>query len=160
MKKKILILVITIILIIVAIVVGILKNKKTEDNYSELGFIDNQNKYIITTDIKWISMQNDGGSHTNVYYQIDFNKSTVQKCEDKYVGFDGYEYKEKIIFSKKLSETEKSQLKSILDNAIKNGTEKTDAINFNFYLISSFDSEDVKIYNNEIINIIKNILDK
>ena len=105
-------------------------------------------------------MQNDGGSHTNIYYEIDLNENNVAKRADKYVGFEGYEYKEKMIFSKKLNETEKNELKLMLDNAIKNGTEKTDKINFNFYLISSFNNKDIKVYDKDVIDRFKDILEK
>jgi len=162
MKQKTLICVIISILIILAIVIWILNNKKTDntDIYNKLDFIDNENKYIITTNTKWISMQNDGGSHTDIYYQLDLNGNIVKKCEDKYVGLKGYEYQGKILFSKELNDIEKSQLKSIFDNIIKNRTEKVDKINFDFYIISLFNNEDIKIYDNDIINSIKNILEK
>ena len=52
-------------------------------------------------------MQNDGGSHTDIYYQIDFNKGTSVKCADIYAGLEGYVYTGKVLFSKKLNEITK-----------------------------------------------------
>ena len=156
MKKKILIVTILIILILVAIVTVILTNKKEEPYI--IGF-DNENKYIVTTNTKWISMRNDGGSHTNIYYEIDFNENSIIKCEDKYVGFKGYEYKGKIIDSKKINDSQKNKLKSILNDAIKNNIDKEDSMNFDFYIISSCNNEDIKIYDEDDINRIKNMLD-
>lgn len=159
MKKKILICVIVILLILVAIIIGMLKNKE-KDSYTQSNFVlDNENKYVVTTNTKWISMQNDGGSHTNIYYEIDLNENTIVECADKYVGFKGYEYERKIVSTKKINDIEKNELKSILNNAIKNGTDRVEEINFNFYVISSLGNEDIKIYDKDTINNIKVIVE-
>lgn len=160
MKKKILIFAIVILLILVVIIIGMLKNK-TKDTYTQSDFVlDNENKYIVTTNTKWISMQWDGGSHTNIYYEIDLNEKTIVEYADKYVGFKGYEYERKIVSTKKINDVQKNELKSILNDAIKNGTDKVEEINFNFYVISSFGNEDIKIYDKDTINNIKAIVEK
>ena len=160
MKKKTLILcAMAILLILVAIIIGKLTNKK-EDAYTQSSFVlDNENKYVITTNTKWISMQNDGGSHINVYYEIDLNENTIIECADKYVGFKGYEYERKIVSTKKINDVEKNELKSILNDAIKKASDKVEEINFDFYLISSFDNENIKIYDKDTINKIKSIVE-
>ena len=82
-KKKILfILMISIVIVIIASVVVIMK-------------LDASSKYVITTDMKLLTMRDDGGTHYNIYYEIDLQKSTVKKCEDYYEGLDGYVYKGK-----------------------------------------------------------------
>jgi hypothetical protein len=104
-------------------------------------------------------MQNDGGSYINIYYEIDLNENTIIECADKYVGFKGYEYERKIVSTKKINDIEKNELKSILNNAIKNGTDRVEEINFNFYVISSLGNEDIKIYDKDTINNIKAIVE-
>ena len=157
MKKKILIFAIVSVLIVSGIIVLTLINK---NKYIQSNFVlDNENKYIVTTNTKWMSMQNDGGSHTNIYYQIDLNEKSIIKCEDKYVGFKGHEYKGKIIFSKKINDIEKNELETILNDAIKNNIYKEENMNFNYYIVSSFNNEDVKIYDTDSIEKIESLIE-
>lgn len=155
MKKKIAML----ILIIVVVISVIFINMKASDNKSEESKIDNENEYIITTNMKWKTMQNDGGSHINIYYLIDFNESKVIKYEDKYIGFKGYEYEGKILYSKEMNELEKSELKSILENAT-NNEEEEEKLNYDYYLISSRNDKTIKIYNYNVINRIEELLEQ
>lgn len=45
--------------------------------------LDNENKYEVITDMRYKTMLNDGGSHTNVYYQIDFEHDIAIKISEK-----------------------------------------------------------------------------
>ena len=71
-KNKIIILSICVVLLVVVLFLFIFGKSKTD------------NKYIIQTDMKWLTMHNDGGSHTNIYYEVDFNKNIVVKKEEVY----------------------------------------------------------------------------
>lgn len=157
MRKNILIIVL-IILIIVVVLALIFKPNVQSVTQAEEFNLDNEYKYIITTSASKFSMQNDGGSHTNIYYLVDLNINKVTKCEDKYIGFEGYEYKGKVLYSKELSETENQKLKLILDNIDKEN--KKEEVIFDFYKISAYNKEDVTVYNKDIINQIKEILEK
>ncbi len=120
--------------------------------------LDNENKYLITTDMKWMTMRNDGGSHTNVYYQIDLNTGMVKKCEDEYVGFKGYEYEGKVINKKTLDETEKVSLQGVLDSIIVNVPEE-ETLNYNYYELELYSGDSINIYDKETINEIVKILE-
>jgi len=120
MKRKIVLAIIVILLIVVIIFIdNIIINKEQYYNSSDF-VLDNENKYKIITNMKWITMRDDGGSHTNIYYQIDLNENKVIKCADEYVGFKGYQHEGKILYSKQISEKEKQDLKLILDNISNN----------------------------------------
>lgn len=158
MKNNKKILIIISILVIVAITIALLiYNKKNE--YSNF-ILDSDSKYILTTNTKILTMQNDGGSHMNNYYQIDFDNNQIIKCQDKYVGFKGYEYKGKIIYTKKLNEKETSEIKSLIDEIIakKDEEQVQSTSNFNYYTISTIDDEEIRIYDEFIINKFESIL--
>ena len=134
----------------------IYNNKKKYSNF----ILDSDSKYILTTNMKNISMQKDGGSHTNDYYQIDFDNNQVIKCQDKYVGFKGYEYKGKIIYTKNLNENEISELNPLIDGIIakKDDEQEQSDPSYNYYTLSTIDYEDIKIYDESIINEFESIL--
>ena len=120
MKKKIVLVFIFALLTVFLAFAAYKVMNKDQDYYTKSDFVlDSNNKYIITTNMKWMTMQNDGGSNTNTYYQIDFNKNKIIKCVDKYVGFEGYEYKGKILYSKEISKKEKQDFEDILANKTK-----------------------------------------
>lgn len=86
----------------------------------------NRNKfnwqYKVTTDEQWRTLQNDGGSKTNVYYLIDFDKRRVQKCEDKYFGpMHTYDYQGKIVYEKDFDEQFAQKLQGTLDKLWQSG---------------------------------------
>ena len=158
MKNNKKILIIISILVIVGIIIALLiYNKKNE--YSNF-ILDSDSKYILTTNTKILTMQNDGGSHMNNYYQIDFDNNQILKCQDKYVGRKGYEYKGKIIYTKKLNEKETSEIKSLIDEIIakKDEEQVQSTSNFNYYTISTIDDEEIRIYDEFIINKFESIL--
>lgn len=165
MKNKILIVTTVIALIVAAIIIAISVNGNKEENESKVDYnkssfvIDNENKYIFTTSDILLTMQWDGGSHINIYYEIDFNENIIVKCQDKYIGFKGYEYEGKIVATKQINDVEKNELKSILDEAINNPLEKPDGVHFEFCTIASFNNETVKIYDKDTIEKIVSIVE-
>ena len=116
-KNKKILIIISILIIIAIIIMLIIYNKKNSEEYSNFT-LDSDSKYILTTNAKIFTMQDDGGSHINDYYQIDFDNNQVTKCEDKYVGFKGYKYKGKILYTRNLNEDEINELKFLIDEVI------------------------------------------
>ena len=137
----------------------IIYNKKNSEEYSNFT-LDSDSKYILTTNAKIFTMQDDGGSHINDYYQIDFDNNQVTKCEDKYVGFKGYKYKGKILYTRNLNEDEINELKFLIDEVItkKDDGQNTSTSNYNYYTLSTKDYEDISIYDETIINKFESIL--
>lgn len=113
--------------------------------------------YKITTDYKYITMQNDGGSNKNIYYLVSLGEKKIIKCEDSYIGFKGYEYKDKIIYEKRIYDDtiqELSLLIKDLFNKIDVGGER----NYSPYTIE-VNGDKKTIYNSESINALKNIFE-
>ncbi len=121
------------------------------DTCKEETFDVGDNKYIITTNTRFLTMQNDGGSHTNIYFEIDLNSNNVSVREDKYVGFKGYDYKRKELKNKKLSDEEAREVKTIIDGLIENPKE-IEAGNFSYYTLTVKDKEDIKFDDTTIID--------
>jgi hypothetical protein len=120
---------------------------------------DNVNyDYKIVTDTKYRTLQDDGGSHTNIYYEVNFENNKIIKYEDKYVGLEGYEYKDKIVYKKNIDENINSKLK----NLMKDLTTKTDintTDNYEFYTIE-YEDDKIEIYNEESIESLNSILNE
>lgn len=83
---------ISIVSVILGLVLAIYKgnpdiknNTEMVEGYDDSNFkLDSDNKYIIHDDTSILSMENDGGSHTDVYYEIDLNKNNVSKISERY----------------------------------------------------------------------------
>lgn len=115
----------------------------------------NQNKfswqYKLTTDSKWITMENDGGSNTNTYYLINFTDHQIQKCEDKYFGpMHKYDYQGKVIYQKTIDDKTATKLQELIDKFWKDGdtTEGT----YDYYSIENSDGDIRYIYNRSDIS--------
>ena len=106
---------------------------------------DAQTQYVVTTDKKFRTMQNDGGSHYNEYYEIDFQSNIVKKCEDNYKGFEGYIYEGKIIYTKTLSKQESLDLKNLLDEVLDEGEtyEYSKHKDYKYYTITNEEYSDI-----------------
>jgi len=150
--KKILIVLISLILIFGVGFLAFHQFNKKED----AGTSTNEKIYTIITDEHLLTLQNDGGSHHNIYYVIDFNTKNIKKYEDYYVGFKGYEYKDKLIYEKTLNNDKALNFKKVLDEILNTEDTNLDK-NYNYFVIKD-ENEEIKIYNKENINKIKNIL--
>lgn len=115
--------------------------------------------YIITTDSQFTTLLNDGGSHQNIYYQIDLEKKVVKKYEDKYIGFKGYEYKEKLIYEKNINYKLNNEIKYMLV-ALLAKDDIREKGKYIYYTIKSNDENIKMIYNQDSIDEIKVILNK
>ena len=141
-KNKILIYGIGILLVCIVLMGLYMVNKK---NYN----IDEQVKYLLITDMFTTTMLNDGGSHTNQYYEINFRNMNVIKYEDKYNAFEGYAYKRKKLYEKKLKSSENKKLKKYISKIIKEKQSNVDLAvsNWKYYILIPIDNSTVD-YNN------------
>lgn len=112
--------------------------------------------YTIVTDTQFHTLENDGGSHTNVYYVVDFQTKKIKKYEDRYIGFQGYEYKDKLIYEKELSNDKAKELNTLIAEILSKDDINIDN-NYNYYIIKD-KSKEYKIYNINSISKLKKIL--
>ena len=147
MKKKLIILFI-IILVIILTFIGIKVLNKDSDNST----------YTITTDYKYLTMQNDGGSNTNIYYKFNPSKGTIKKLEDNYTGFKGYEYQGKVIYNKAINNNTTKELKDLLNNLISK-EDINNPKNYEPYVIKYKDKEK-SIYNKDSIKTLREKLEE
>lgn len=153
-KNRIVILFIVLIIIISFIIFY----KLIETNKEEIN-LDNSNKYIIITDFRWKTMLNDGGSHTNIYYEIDLDKNNVNKVTESYLANLGGKPKtsKNSIFIKIDSRLSK-ELSRTLNNIFQTN-DINDANNYDFYTIKK-QNEEKNIYNEDTIHTIQKLIDK
>lgn len=112
--------------------------------------------YTIITDTQFHTLENDGGSHTNIYYVVDFQTKIISKYEDRYIGFKGYEYKDKLIYEKELSKDKAKELNLLIDEILSKDDINTDN-NYNYYIIKD-KTKEYKIFNTSNISKLKKIL--
>lgn len=124
---------------------------------------DNTNltgEYTIITDMRWKTMQNDGGSHTSIYYKINLNYGRVIKIEeDFHANLGGTPTTdESVIYTKKLDDELTSETKTLIEDLISKEDIKTPD-NYNCFTI---ESENTKkdIYNVDTIKKINELLTK
>lgn len=141
-----------ILIICIYIVLGKEFNKSNTNNA-------NENYEIITYD-RFITMQNDGGSHYDTRYIIDLDNKQVKKLADYYKGFSGYVYKDKVLYEKKLSDDETNELKKIIDDIIDNkDAYSIDKDNtYEYYTLNSDVLDEIKIYDRDVIKNLEDIL--
>ena len=135
---------------------SIIKSIITNDE----NYINEMNSYYnykIVTDFQYKTLQKDGGSHINIYYKINLSENKIIKYEDKYVGFEGYEYKDKIIYEKNISNDINNKLKNIIEDLI-NKEDINNTNNYSPYIIEYGDINNKKIYNSESIKLLENVL--
>ena len=122
--------------------------------------LDSKNKYTITTDLRWKTMQNDGGSHSSIYYQIDLDNNIISKVqEDYHANLGGTHSQQKnVIYIKKIDTNIQSEVKSLL-NEIITKEDINETHNYNFFTIKSLDAEKY-IYNVNTIESINSLWEK
>jgi len=166
MSKKIIYIVITFLLILVLCGLINFNNKEekmVEESLREFNDyefkIDSNNKYEIITDMKWKTMLNDGGSNTDIYYQLDLDNNIVSKIKEKYYANLGNKPKleKEIIYIKKIDLNIKKEAELLLNDIISRDDVKED--NYNSFSILSLNFEK-EIYNADTIENINKFLDK
>lgn len=115
-SKKIIITILSIICIIFIVIIGY----KIYEYCTEFR-LDNTNKYKVTTDTRFLTMRNDGGSHDDIYYGIDLEKRKVSKYREIFKANLGsrifrFIHIRKIEFSKDLTENDVNKLEILLSN--------------------------------------------
>jgi transcriptional regulator of heat shock response len=128
-------------------------------NKSDYSFeLNSKNKYKIETDMQWITMQNDGVSHTNIYYNADFDNNDISKVEEIYQANLGGKPKITIskIYEKEIDFNLQKDLKSLLDEIMEK-EDINESKNYNCFIISTLNNEK-RIYNINTIKKINNIL--
>ena len=113
------------------------------------------NTYIITTDMKWKTTRNDGGSYNSIYYVIDMDKNIVIKNQENYYAPDNKK-ENTTIYKKKIGNYEKEKLKETIDKVIGNLLLQ-DSDTYEFYTIKHNNSESY-IYSSEAIKELESIL--
>lgn len=120
--------------------------------------LNSENKYRIETDMQWSTMQNDGGSHTNIYYNIDFGNNVISKISESYQANLGGKSKTTIkeIYNKELNINLQKELKSLLVEVMLK-EDVNDTENYHPFIISTLNNEK-SVYNLNTIEKINNIL--
>jgi len=139
------------------------KTSITKDDDTSIDYvfvIDSKNKYTITTDLRWKTMQNDGGSHSSIYYQIDFDNNIIIKVqEDYHANLGGTPSQQKnVIYLKKIDTNIQLEVKSLLYEIITK-EDINETLNYNYFTIKSLDVEK-NIYNVNTIESINSLLKK
>ena len=134
-------------------------NESGYDKYDDYKFeLDNENKYLIVTDFQCKTMMNDGGSHTNIYYNIDLENNIVQKVKETYkanLGGTPRTTKE-VMYTIEIPYYIEKDLNSILNGSLIAG--EASPSNYNYYILKYFDKE-IYVYDLDSIRDIENVLD-
>ena len=147
-NKKIIIGVFVVVLIAVIATVVLLLPKKDSG----------VTKYTIITDSKFITMQNDGGSHINIYYEVNVKSGEIKKLADSYVGFQGYEYEGKELYKKTIKGDILKELKKLLEDLV-NEEDKSDDTHYSSYVIKYGDKQR-DVYREDSVKALREILSK
>lgn len=149
-------------LAIIALMIGF---KVIYDNPNLLNIKKNEDKeltgkYIIETDSKYLTMQNDGGSYNSVYYEIDFNVKEIVKISEAYhANLNGTPTTDKnVVYTRKMD----NEISKEISNLITKITEKEDTNPSDNYMpyIIKYNEEEKAIYNEATIKEIKEMLVK
>ena len=139
------------------------KEKDTSSDLNDYVFeLDSKNKYIITTDLRWKTMLDDGGSNTSLYYQIDLDNNIICKVKEDYTANanlrDVPSIEKNVIYIKKIDNTIQEEVKALLTEIISK-EDINDSNNYNYFTISSLNDEK-DIFNMDTIESINLLLNK
>lgn len=153
-KKRIWIIIISVVLLLgLGLTTIFLKRNLTEFK------LDRKSRYIVITDMKYMTMANDGGSHTNLYYEIDLDKKVVHIVTESYrANMGGTPESKKKVDTKKISPQLAEDLKELFTNLLAKEDIK-DPSNYRFYTIKNMETTK-NIYNTDSINSLKELLER
>lgn len=126
-----------------------------------LYFYYNQSKqkYDLITYDRFLTLQDDGGTHYDRKYTIDLFKKTVIKKEDYYKGFQGIQYKDKTLYQKKINNQEVKKIKNLMEDIIKNQKQYSiDQEKSYLYYSLYVNNQEIKIYDPKIIQKLEKLL--
>lgn len=114
--------------------------------------IKEENKIILVTYDRFLTLQDDGGTQYDRRYEIDFSKKTVTKLEDYYKGFEGLQYQNKKLYQKELTKKESDKLKELLKeiSSKKNDYEQDLEHTYMYYELKQ-NNTNIKIYDKKVI---------
>lgn len=143
------------------------KYKKKKDDTQSFGLlndykfiIDSSSKFKITTDEKYNTMLNDGGSHTDIYYNIDLDNHIYEKISNSFHANLGGSAKSenKVIYRKYINSEINEEVKNLLNN-LKENEDVNDTNNYSPYELKSLNFNK-SIYNEKSISELKTVLEK
>ncbi len=110
-------------------------------------------KYTFITDMADKTMRDDGGSHTDIYYEVNLRNNVVVKKQDEYKGFE-VKVSEKILRTYAINDYQKNKIKNIFDKIIEEKDKEIDysKIDRMPYTLKTSDGLNVKTYNDDLIN--------
>lgn len=134
------------------------KPSKINNRKQELFQLDSGNKFEIITDFRWRTMLDDGGSNTNIYYQIDLDNNIVKKVQEEYYANLGGTptTNHEIIYTKKIGK-ELSEKSKLLLEKVFTKEDVNDENNYEFFTIRTFKKEK-NIYSTNMITQINSLL--
>lgn len=139
------------VLIGLTFIVVTLNNLADDDNISDT-------VTIITSD-RFSTLMNDGGTHYDTKYVIDFNDKSVSYYESYYKGFIGPVYEDKRISNKILTKEEIRDVKMLILDIKKNKDDYgNDRYHTYMYYTLIDGDERVDIYDTSIITKIESLL--
>ena len=136
LSTLLLLLAIIVIVVMVCFIYKLYKDKQSKISELNNFELDSKNKYTIITDLRWNTMQNDGGSHSSLYYQIDLDNNIISKVqEDYHANLGGTSSKQKsVIYIKKIDTNIQVEVKSLVDEIITK-EDINETHNYNFFTI-------------------------
>lgn len=122
--------------------------------------LSGENMYEVHTDTKWLTMQNDGGSHTDTYYCFDLNNRLVVKVNESYKANLGGtpETTTEVVYEKTLDFVFVETLSPFFEHFL-SLEDVSDENNYNAITIRKADVEK-DIFNTSMIDEIKEMLNK
>lgn len=121
--------------------------------------LDNSTKYVIITDSRWKTMLNDGGSNTNVFYEIYLENNSVTKITESYHANLGSTPKtDKKSITIKIDNELSKELYATLSKMFQSD-DINNSNNYSFYTIEK-QNEQKNIYNEDNIKILKELISK
>lgn len=130
------------------------EDDKSIDTNNYVFELNSKNKYTIVTDYRWKTMQNDGGSNSSIYYQIDLDNNIISKVqEDYHANLGGTPTKQKnVVYIKQIAIDIQEEVKTLLTEII-DKEDINETHNYNSFIILNLNTEK-EIYN---VNTIENI---
>lgn len=164
-KKTVLKIILISIIVVILIIVGIFWYNSSRQREGPIEIVYDipeldSDIYRIETDMRWFTMMNDGGSHTNECYYIDFGENTVVRILEGYTANLGGtpESSTRVSFKKQMDADIQAEIKIMLDKVLeKEDINETE--NYHPFTISTLDYEKI-IYNEDTIKEIKRVLRK
>lgn len=135
------------------------QEKKPADIKEYIFELDSRKKYRVTTDSKMTTVMNDGGTYTNIYYQIDLENNIVQKIEEFHPSKLNKEQKEKKTkTTKKIDNTLSSEITKLFNEIVIRVDSKSEG-QYSYFVLESVNREK-RIYNKDSIASLRELLKK